>query len=196
MTPQPEESAKQTEPNLTKVQKVFDTFKSEYQTVRIVVLTTIACLALLVLPVFWLARGFVNARNIDDKLGLSAFLTPKIMGEITKKVDSGYSKSFVLRGDDPTADTNLLFYSEPDQVVKVVMKGVEYPPDAAKVQVLIDNTLWKEKDLPLEIYLSSFPREILSGSDTGDIHVMRIVPAGLSAKSTLVLQCLVLVSNR
>jgi hypothetical protein len=193
----PNQSEQKLEGGPLKLQAMFDAMKSDYQTIRVVVLTTIACVVLLMVPVFWLARSFVSAKNIDDKLGLSAFLTPKIMETITKKVDSGYSKSFILRGNDPTADTNLLFYSEPGQVVKVVMRGSEYVPHQARVRVLIDNTVWKDdKELPLDIYLSNVPNELLSRSDTGDIHVMHIVPVGLARESTLVLQCLVLVSNR
>lgn len=174
---------------------ILEAVKADYASIKIVVLTTIACVAVLIIPFAWLLTTLVSARTVDEKLGLSAFLTPKIMGEIAKKVDSGYSRSFILRGSAPTPDTSLLFYSEPGQIVRVVIEGDVYGPHP-KIQVFIDKDLWLEEELPFHTHLANITEHVRSDAEGGDIHVMRVVPIGLTRESTAVLQCLVLVANR
>ncbi len=171
---------------------ILEAVKADYATIKVVVLTTVACVVVLVAPFAWLLTTFVDARTVDKKLGLSAF----IMGEIVKNVDSGYSKSFILLGSDPTTDTDLLFYSQRGQVVRIVIEAVARGPQSPKIQVLIDNSLWLEKDLPFNVHLADISEHIRPDAEGGDIHVVRVVPIGLTQGNVAVLKCLVLVANR
>ncbi len=177
------------------IQAILEAVKADYPTIKVVVVTTIACIVILIAPFLWVLRTFVNAETIDEKLGLSAHLTPKIMGEVVKKVDSGYSRSFILRSDDPTSDTDLLFYAEPGQVVRLVMKAEAYGPKP-KIQILIDNVPWLEKEVPFQINLADISEHVRRDAEGGNIHVMKVVPRDVTSGSTTVLQCLVLVANR
>jgi hypothetical protein len=174
---------------------ILESVKADYSTIKVVVLTTLACIAVLMVPFLWLVSTFVDAKSIDGKLGLSAHLTPKIMAEIVKKVDSGYSKSFIIRGDEPQPDTTLLFYSEDGQSVRLVMDASAYGSSPMKLRVLIDNNPWIEKELPFQIHLANITQHVRGDAEGGDIHVLRVVPVNLRADSTAVIQSLVLVAN-
>lgn len=90
--------------------------QANIKTITIIVLTTVACLAVFV---GFLVKWFVTPEWVDKQLGITA----QVRKSLWKEVDSGYSTTVLFHKANTNGDTWLEFFCEPDQKIELFVSS-------------------------------------------------------------------------
>lgn len=154
------------------------------------VLGFFVCLALL-------GEFFIDADWVDRRLGLSKKVAEGVRAELVKKVDSGYSRTFIFRPGETTAENVLSFYAERGQTAKISITTEASHPDDVRFEVRIDGLLWSYREQTL--FKGNFNTPELSPltfrPDQGSFHEAIFVIKRLYEGERFIVKCVVLVYN-
>ncbi|MBZ5675747.1 MAG: hypothetical protein LAP61_16010 [Acidobacteriia bacterium] len=178
--------------------KLFENIKLDFNTIKIVLLTAAVLLVLLAAPMVFILKHFVTFDQLDDYLGVTKSVGPKILHTILEDFDSGYSKNFLFDSDKAisSADTALLFHALAHE--KVTMSVTAHAIGAfPKIVLKLNNCVIDTRAEEFHI----FEREVTAdlercSPDEPNLHSFKIdFPNGVG-KSTVEIRCVVLVNNR
>lgn len=175
---------------------VFQVFSENWQTVKVFLLAFLLCAGLVAILLLKYLPSLITAQWVDDRLGLSKHITETVRNEITKRVDSGYSRTFILRPNDRTAENVLPFYAERDQHPMISVESSNSGGDPADVQVAvqIDGGLWKSGDGTF--HTPGFvPLKLDPDRQMGNVHDIRFAVKQPPDNGAVIIKCVVLVYN-
>ena len=202
---------KQPEPKTNSEDRLqsFASLKTDFNTVKIIVLAAGVVLALVAMPLFFVLRNFVTFDALDKYVGVTKNIRPKILQNISEELDSGYSRDFFLKPGSPSSDSRLaaetktdntmLFYSTPGQRVSLIAKATEISGPFSPVSFQVDGCgvkqIWDEPFSLLDFDLTKFLSEC--SSDQPNLHTLRVVlPEGFKTGSNMEIKSLVIVYHR
>lgn len=158
--------------------------------VTVIATIVTACFSAFLAIIGFIGRDSFAPKIIDEIFGLSNY----VLAEIQKRVDSGYSSSFILTTKNRDQNTQILFYAEEGQTVHVTWNASSLGPNPVKLKVLVDNSLWQESELPDYIVQGNVTEQLKFNIKPGaNIHHLRFVPVNLDDESIVVIDSLVLV---
>jgi len=162
-------------------------------TTSLIASIVVACYITVIAVVGFIGRNSFAPKIIDEIFGLSDY----VLEEITKKVDSGYSGTFIITPSSTDRVTQLLFFAEREQTVKVTIKGNSLGSAPNKFRLLIDNKPWGDiRDLPYTVVHGDITDKLKFDEPGANLHVLKLIPEQLGEGSLLVFDCLVLVYNK
>lgn len=163
------------------------------KTIALTASIVVACFSTIVIMIGFIGRNSFAPKMVDEVFGISKY----VLEEITKRVDSGYSGTFVFAPNLPNQNAQLLFYAEKGQTVKVTIKGNSLGSNPSKLKVFIDNAPWGDfRELPFHLVHGDITDKLRFDDPGANIHVLRLVPNQLGEDALIVLDCLVLVYNK
>jgi len=141
----------------------------------------------------FLGRNSFAPKVIDGIFGISNH----VLKEITKKVDSGYSGTFIVTPDMKEKNMQILFFAEKEQTVKITIKGNFLGTEPAKFRTFIDNQPWgNSRELPYVLVHGDITDKLKFDEPGANLHVLKLIPEELGENYLMVLDCLVLVYNQ
>jgi len=152
----------------------------------------VACFSAILVVLGLIGRNSFAPKIIDQIFGLSNF----VLTEITKKVDSGYSGTFILAPTSKDRDAKLLFYAEKGQTVKTTIKANQLGSMHGKLKLFVDNNSWCERELPYQLVHGDITDKLKFDEPGANLHVLRLVPGQMEENALVILECLVLVYNK
>jgi hypothetical protein len=175
---------------------VFEALKLDLATIKLILLTAIAVLVLLSIPLFFILKNFVTFDALDNYFKVTDSVRPKIVGTIAEELYSGYSKNFVIDSKRPV-DNSMLFYTPPKERVLLTIRTVSTGTFPA-LSIYLNDCLLVTKNEQFDIDDKDVTSKLdACGPDSPNLNALRIVlPDGPSKDSTLQVKCLVLVTNR
>lgn len=162
-------------------------------TITIIATIVFLCFSILVgLIGFW-GRNSFAPKIVDHVFGLSDY----VLKEISERIDSGYSDTFIFEPDSKNKGGQILFFAEKGQTVKVTLQGNSLGPKPSKFRMFIDNTPWgASRELPIKIVHGDITDKLKFDEPGASIHVLKIVPEPLEKDSLMLIDSLVLVYNK
>jgi len=149
----------------------------------------------MLLVIKFIAPTFVTPDWVDNRLGLSKRVDEKLHAELTKTVDSGYSRTFIFRPHDTTAENVLPFYVSPGQIPKISIGSTAAGnPHDVKVDVQLDGVSWVTGDGAYQT-AELIPISVKPNNRTGNIHEVRFVVSQPPTGGVVIIRCVVLVYN-
>jgi hypothetical protein len=163
-------------------------------TITLIATIVVACFSAMVVVIGFIGRNSFAPKIVDEIFGLSTY----VLAEITKRVDSGYSGTFIFAPKSPDKNAQLLFFAEKGQSVKVTINGNSLGSKRSKFRVFIDNTPWGDsRELPFNLVHGDVTDKLKFDVEPGgNIHVLRFVPNPLEEDALILIECLVLVYNK
>jgi hypothetical protein len=138
----------------------------------------------------FLGKSSFTPLIIDKVFGI----TDHVTNEIVKKIDSGYSNTFILSPKDARQDATILFYAQHGQMVRATINSAGRGAPT-KFQYFVDNMPWNPgASSATHADITNILRFDMAPG--GDIHVLKIIPSFSSNDSFAVVDCLVLVYSR
>jgi hypothetical protein len=168
--------------------------KQSTKTISTIAAIVVACYSVTFGLIGYLGRNSFAPKIIDEMFGISKY----VLKEIDKKVDSGYTGTFIFTPDAVNKTQQLVFYAEEGQKVKVTIKAHATGPQANKLRVLIDKVPWAEdRVLPIEIIHGDITKLLKFDDPGANLHFLKPSPVEELQKDTImVIECLVLVYNK
>lgn len=163
-------------------------------TITLIAVVVFACFSVIGGAIGFIGRNSFAPRFVDEVFGLSTY----VLTEITKRVDSGYSGTFIFAPNLTDKNTHLLFFAEKGQPVKVTIKGSSRGSKPSKFKVYIDYLPWgdaRESDFNI-VHADITDKLKYDIEPGGNIHVLKFIPDQLEEDTLIVLECLVLVYNK
>lgn len=154
----------------------------------------LACYLALIGVIGYFGRNSFAPKIVDGIFGLSTY----VLAEITKRVDSGYSRTFIIAPNSMDKNFDLLFFAEKGQPVKVTINGTSRGSELSTFKVFVDNAPWEDtRELPFNMVHGDITDKLKYDQPPGgNIHVLRFIPGQLEEDALIVLECLVLVYNK
>ena len=179
------------------IAKKLDAIKVDYQTVRVIVLTTAVVVVLLSIPVFWLLSHFITFDELDTRFKVSDSIRPRILDHIPEEIEAGYSKNFFV--DDSHVDDPMIFSATRDQKVKLFIDVSTSPGLAVQPVQLQFNGSCRIDPLGDSTHTGGNGWDLtptFQKCSPRDINTLRIVLPELKKGTKMQVQCLLLVSER
>jgi len=163
-------------------------------TITLIAVVVFACFSVIAGTIGFLGRNSFAPKILDQIFGLSAY----VLTEITERVDSGYSRTFIFTPNSMDKNCDLLFFAEKGQPVKVTINGTSRGSKLSTFKVFVDNAPWEHaRELPFNIVHADITDKLKYDQPPGaNIHILRFIPAQLEEDALIVLECLVLVYNK
>jgi len=175
---------------------VIESVKLDFNTIKLILMTAVAVVALLTVPLFFVFRNFVTFDALDNYFKVTESVQPKILHNIAEDLDSGYSRNFIFEATRDT-DSTLLFYAPRHQKVTISVNAQAigaFPP----VALYLNNCLVESRKETFNFYEKDVTDKLESCvPDEPNLNTLRIaLPEGLPKSTTLQISCLILVNNR
>lgn len=166
------------------------------KTTALISTIVVACIMAVGTIIGVIGRHSFTPKIIDQAFGIS----PYVLSEISKHVDSGYSATFIF-SQDSKPNAQLQFFAEKGQTVKVTISGNASGSQRRVFKVLIDNVPWEgDRDLPFNLVHGDITDKLRWDIPPGgNVHALRFLPGRLendSKDSVAVFDCLVVVYNK
>ena len=163
-------------------------------TITLIAVVVFACFSVIGGAIGFIGRNSFAPKIIDQIFGLSTY----VLAEITERVDSGYSRTFIFALKSTDKNCDLLFFAEKRQPVKVTINGTSRGSELSTFKVFVDNAPWEDtRELPFNIVHADITDKLKYDQPPGaNIHFLRFIPAQLGEHALIVLECLVLVYTR
>lgn len=156
---------------------------------------SVGIVLVMLLVIKFVAPTFVTADWVDNRLGLTKRVDEKLHAELTKTVDSGYSRTFIFRPHDTTAENVLPFYVSPGQIPKIsIASTAAGNPHDVRIDVQLDGVSWATGDGAYQT-AELIPIKVKPNNRTGNIHEVRFVVSNPPAGGLVIIRCVVLVYN-
>lgn len=170
--------------------------KEHNKTARIATIVVI-CVMVIIGFLGWAGNKSLTPKLFDHVFGLSNYVLAQISTQISKKVDSGYSVTFIFAPNSINKDAQLLFYAEKEQIVEVTINGNLRGAKAKKLKIFLDNHKWIDgRELPIKIVRGDITDKLKYDEPGANLHILKVVPDELEEDTLIVIECLVLVKNR
>jgi hypothetical protein len=143
----------------------------------------------------FLGRDSITPKIFDKIFGISDY----VLSEITKRIDSGYSGTFVFRPDSKEKRGQLYFYAEAGQPVKVTLNASLI--GNGKFNILVDGEPW-EREIPHDqpfyrsVHADITKRLKFDIEPGGNVHTLQFQVLSLGSDAVIVVDSLVLVYNK
>lgn len=162
-------------------------------TITLIATIVVACFSVIVALIGFIGRNSFAPKIIDEIFGLS----PYVLTELTKRVDSGYSGTFIFAPNSREKNTQL-FFAEKGQTVKLTINSNSIGSKKSKFKAYIDGELWGGiRELPFNLVHGDVTDELKFDREPGgNIHALRFVPDQLEEDALVIIECLVLVYNK
>ena len=174
----------------------------DYNTVKIIVLTTLVMVALFAIPLAFILKNFVTFDALDKYVGLTQNVEPKILHNVSEELASGYSRDFFIDAAPSIGkgkiDNTMLFYALKGQRVTLAAQAIA-SGRFSRVTFQVDgcsiNRTW---DQPFELLEFELTQQLNTcPPDQPNLHTLRVVlPDGVSSGSQIEIKCLVVVYHR
>jgi len=181
----------------------FENLKTDFGTIRLILLTASVVVVLLAIPLVFILRNFVTFDALDSYLGVTQNVQPKILHNISEELASGYSRDFFIdpagSGSATRVDNTMLFYAIPGQRVSLVAQATEISGPFSPVSFQVDgcslNQQWNQPFSLLEYDLTKTLGQC--SSDQPNLHTLRVIlPKGAFKASNMEIKSLVVVYHR
>jgi hypothetical protein len=151
----------------------------------------VACYIALVAAIGFIGKNSFTPKIIDSMFGITEY----VFKQMTKRVDSGYSKTFIFAPGSHCDDNTLRFYAEEGQSVKMTIDAHAVSPETLSFRVDIDGKPWESpRTIPFNIVHGTITKYLRFDVEPGgDLHTLRFVPDNLKNNSIVIIQCLILV---
>lgn len=167
--------------------------KESTKSISTIAAIVVACYSATLGLIGYLGRNSFAPKILDEMFGISKY----VLKEISKKVDSGYTGTFIFAPDAVNRNQQLVFYAEKDQIVKVTLKAQATGSQASKLRILIDKVSWDgERELPIEITHGDITDRLKFDDPGANLHFLKPSPVQLQKDTIMVIECLVLVYNK
>jgi len=167
------------------------------RSIALISTTIVAIFGTLAALIGFAGRESFAPRAIDQLFGISTY----VGNTINKRVDSGYSHTFIFRPtkDDSARnnnDTELLFDAGKKQFVYLTVLSIKNGSRDLKYRIMVDGADFREvtaeKDQFQEIDITG---KLKPDRNPYHIHELKVLPKDIKVGEVLVVRCLVLVSN-
>jgi hypothetical protein len=150
----------------------------------------VACYIALVAVIGFIGKNSFTPKIIDSMFGITDY----VFSQLTKRVDSGYSKTFIF-APGSHSDNFLRFYAEEGQSVKMTIVAHAVSTEPLSFRVIIDGRPWgSPRSIPFEIVHGTITKLLHFDIEPGgNLHTLSFVPDNLKQDSIVVIECLILV---
>lgn len=125
-------------------------------------------------------------------------VTSYIQKQISKRVDSGYSGSFII--DSRTKTLNqILFFAHQTQGADLSITAVARNPKGTLINVFIDGEPWWKGPLEnafVRVHIDITNKLKYDVRPAGDIHSIQFIPENISSDALIVVDSVVVVHNQ
>jgi hypothetical protein len=199
--------------SLHRTSSFFEALKTDFATIRLILITTLVTCSIMGSLFLWVIHSWFpklfTFQQVDDLLGVTAHVQPKILTNISEELGSAYSKTFSINPQN--LDSSLVFYSEPKQRVFLSLAVTPKPERAipgVKLQMNgrdfridrrdSDYYLISHKDITkrMEDYRLNGALEEDETDSLDNINTLRIVIPQKDRENILEVKVLVLVLQR
>lgn len=141
----------------------------------------------------WLGKSSFTPWLVDRVFGVSKY----VLEEVTKRIDSGYADTFIFSLSAAETKSQLLFYAEKGQRVKLTINANSTGQRPTMFRVYIDGSPWESaRQAPFHIVHGDITDKLRFDTEPGgDIHSLKFIPVDLKADAWIVIDALVLVYN-
>jgi hypothetical protein len=162
-------------------------------TISLVASVVVACFAAFFGLIGFLGRGSFAPRVLDELLGLSKY----VFSEISKKIDSGYSGTFIFSPNAVNRNSQLIFFAEKGQTAKLTIKASSLGSKQSKIRLFIDNTPWgATREIPMDVVHGDITEKLKFDEPGAGLHYIKVIPDQLEKDALVLVDCLVLVYNK